>query len=129
MAENPTAEDAPVDDPAPDAAPTESPTPTEPETTNSDTLDIPAQEPTVPDTPPSAEESTDAPVNQSPVVDPLGYPYFGTDDYDDLLSLYFDGMLLDMFAPTDPDDSFTYLEQLCRDGDLPDYYCRRLYGD
>ena len=72
-----------------------------------------------------------------PTVDPLTLPaldplvnsaLFAPSFLDDLLSLWADGQVLDLLGPGGAPGDFTYLELLCRDLDLPEPYCRRLYG-
>jgi len=47
----------------------------------------------------------------------------------DLLSIIVDGHFLDAFAPGEAAPEFTFLELLCRDGDIPDFVCRQRYGE
>ena len=64
-----------------------------------------------------------------PVLDPLvDSALLDPSFLDDLLALWADGLILDLLGPSGAPDDFTYLELLCRDLDLPESYCRRLYG-
>lgn len=48
----------------------------------------------------------------------------------DVLGVLLDALLVDLLAPAGPylDDSMTFLERLCLEGDDPDSFCRRRYG-
>lgn len=50
---------------------------------------------------------------------------------DALLSLLFNDRAIDQLDPSGPrlNDSLTFLERLCREGDTPDFVCRDRYGN
>jgi hypothetical protein len=118
--------DAPA---TPDASTADSPT----------VSDTPAVDPPAPDTPAAVPPTVDAPPlgvldsdqtgSTSPLVDPLGFPSLGWSDFDNLFSLYLDGMMLDYLTGGYSNGSMTYLERLCIEGGTPEYTCRRLYGN
>lgn len=64
----------------------------------------------------------------SPMSD-LGFPLSDLALIPDLLSSFVDGLLLDMLQPSIPQSNLSFLEQLCRDSDIPDFRCRQLYGN
>ncbi len=55
----------------------------------------------------------------------------GPAEFPDLLSFILDSLLLDLLDPTRPrlDETITYLERLCLEGDDPETFCRRRYGN
>ena len=76
---------------------------------------------------------TGSPVVDSVQADPwFPFPVLVQDSGSsvDILGLLLDALLVDLLAPVGPrlDDSMTFLERLCLDGDEPDSYCRRRYG-
>ena len=79
----------------------------------------PAPNPTASD----PETSTPA-----PAID-LGFPLSDIALFPDYLSLFVDGLVLDLLPPTTSTGSVSYLEQLCRDTGIPDHRCRQLYGN
>ena len=62
--------------------------------------------------------------------DPLLFPFLGPDDVADLLSLFLDDLLLDLLNPVGPqlNDTLSFLERLCLEGDDPDFVCRQRFG-
>ena len=61
-------------------------------------------------------------------LDPLGLGIIDPADVPQLLSLWVDGLVLDLIDPAPTSELFTHLELLCRDRGLPETFCRRRYG-
>ena len=59
------------------------------------------------------------------------YGLFGPAEAPDLLSLFFDSLVIDPVGPSPlrPSTDPTCLELLCRDTDIPDFRCRQRYGN
>lgn len=68
--------------------------------------------------------------NPAPLLpENLGFPLSDIVLFPDLLSVFVDDLLLDLLQPSNPHHEISFLEQLCRDSDIPDFRCRQLYGD
>ncbi len=68
-----------------------------------------------------------------PVAQPPGFEpaIMGLADLDVLPSLFIDNLLLDLLDPIGPqlDESLTFLERLCLEGDDPDSFRRQQFGN
>ena len=122
-------QDTPDATATPDASTTESPTVSDAPAADPPAADTPASVPSAVDAPPLGALDSGQTGSTSPLVDPLGFPSFGWGDFDNLFSLYLDGMMLDYLAGGYSNRGMTYLERLCIEGGTPEYTCRRLYGN
>ncbi|RME37546.1 MAG: hypothetical protein D6788_09250 [Planctomycetota bacterium] len=80
----------------------------------------------------SSDEVPTSVRSDSPSFVPVSDPRFVPDPVGELMSVLFDGLVLDVFLPlpgSGAAEDFTFLELLCRDTtDLPDVVCRQRYG-
>ncbi len=93
------------------------------------TVVIPAAFATDPDDPVSEPSTTVDPL-LSPLgsFDPLALRLLPLADIDILLSLFVDGLVLDLLTPADLNNELSFLELLCREGDTPEFRCRQLFS-
>jgi len=82
----------------------------------------------VPAPPPPAPTPSEPETATPPPID-LGFPLSDIALFPDYLSLFVDGLVLDLLQPTVPTGGVSHLEQLCRDSGIPDHRCRQLYGN
>lgn len=78
--------------------------------------------------------SFDAPTDSSLtqlLLDPFTGFLLDAVGIDVLISLLFNDSTVDQLDPSGPriNDSLTFLERLCREGDSPDFVCRNRYGN
>ena len=79
--------------------------------------------------PASDQALTDSSSPVPPSPNDLGFPLSDMALFPELLSSFVDGLLLDILQPSVPQSGPSFLEQLCRDSDIPDFRCRQLYAD
>ncbi len=60
--------------------------------------------------------------------DPFTFTLLPSADIDILLSLFVDGLVLDLLPPSDLNNELSFLERLCREGDTPEFLCRQRFG-
>jgi hypothetical protein len=93
------------------------------------TVVIPAAFATDPDDPVSEPSTAVDPLLSSlPFFDPFAPTLLPLADIDILLSLFLDGLVLDLLTLADLNNELSFLELLCREGDTPEFRCRQLFS-
>ena len=127
--ENSSPDEAVAEDSTPGAAVADESVPADREPTDSAMLGDPVDGPSPADTASASE------ADGNPAADPWsvagwdGDSVFGPADAPGLLSSYIDALAISAFDPNGAVDTLTYLEDLCRAGGAPEWYCRQLYGE
>ena len=94
------------------------------------TVIIPAAFATHPEDPVSEPSTAVDPLSSPlPLFDPFAPTLLPLADIDILLSLFLDGLVLDLLAPADLNSEMSYLERLCREGDIPEFICRQRFAN